>query len=220
MSSDYRNTELTMAVLQTGEFIHSIANELNDGTISLPNVNRERAEIIMEVSEILRSSSLYVNTIPSRHQFLEKYGFKQEQYPPSMYVAIACGLIDSLESTPIVEIIEHAMEYSKSSEFYLYSRKAGHEPGSGMKFKNTEAYARGIQASKDGLGYIDNQEKSAIEQDAYKAGYFHQRRIDEANPYSLFNQNIQRRMIISRRWKMAALSFAAIAVPSFLYLFA
>ena len=73
-------TEEQALSLQAGEFIHTIANHLHDGLIQKAGVDSERSEMIMELSEALRSNSIEERRTP----VLCAAGFHISKHPRSV----------------------------------------------------------------------------------------------------------------------------------------
>lgn len=88
--------------LEAGEFIHTIANRLLEGSIFINGVNAERAQIIMEISEVLR----FPVVIDDRAPLLSNEGFLISQYPRSSWIDLASRLIDASEKQSISDIIK------------------------------------------------------------------------------------------------------------------
>lgn len=90
--------------LEAGEFMHTIANHLKDGTISIAGVTTHHAKIIMEISEVLRMSEVNDAYTP----LLSKEGFSISQFPRSTWIDLACRLLESTDETPVSEVIKQA----------------------------------------------------------------------------------------------------------------
>lgn len=90
--------------LEAGEFIHTIANRLVDGSLHIENISEHRAQIIMEISNVLRYSSVDDVYAP----LLSKEGFFISQHPRSTWIDIASRLIDASEDVSVSEVIKQA----------------------------------------------------------------------------------------------------------------
>ncbi|ELA9367503.1 hypothetical protein QUN99_003393 [Vibrio parahaemolyticus] len=95
-------TEEQRLSLQAGEFIHSIANHLADGTILSDEITPLRAKLIMELSEILRKANACDTDAP----LLLAEGFHISQYPRSTWIDLASHLLDAPEDKPLVDIFK------------------------------------------------------------------------------------------------------------------
>lgn len=91
-------TEEQKLSLQSGEFIHSIANRLADGIILTPL----HAKLIMELSEILRKA----NPCDSDAPLLLAEGFHISQHPRSTWIELASRLLDADTDIPLLDIIK------------------------------------------------------------------------------------------------------------------
>lgn len=94
--------EVQKLSLETGEFIHTIANRLVKGSIIIKGVDGLRASLIMELSEALRCSNPLNTDTPT----LTSEGFFISDYPRSIWVDLASRLIDANEDTPTSVIVE------------------------------------------------------------------------------------------------------------------
>lgn len=83
--------------LEAGEFIHSVANRLRDGTINIQGVSPKRADIIMEISEVLRSDTVLDSNAP----ILLSEGFRISKYPRSAWISLASYLLDGTDETSL-----------------------------------------------------------------------------------------------------------------------
>lgn len=88
--------------LQSGEFIHTIANELVDGTISIEGVDKYTSQIIMEISEALRRPHANDAYAP----LLMKEGFFISQNPRSSWIEIATRLVGKTPETSVSDVIK------------------------------------------------------------------------------------------------------------------
>ncbi|MDA0152299.1 hypothetical protein OH460_08295 [Vibrio sp. Makdt] len=91
--------ELEMSV-QSGEFIHTIANRLCDGEIKISGVNQTRQKLIMELSELLRRKGVQDSDAP----LLLAEGFHVTQHPRSSWINLAGHLLDAPEDQLVVDI--------------------------------------------------------------------------------------------------------------------
>ena len=83
--------------LEAGEFIHSVANRLRDRTINIQGVSSKRADIIMEISEVLRSDTVLDSNAP----ILLSEGFQISKYPRSAWISLASYLLDGTDETSL-----------------------------------------------------------------------------------------------------------------------
>lgn len=86
--------------LEAGEFIHTIANLLVDGSIKMENIDAHRSQVIMEISEALRRSTV----IDAESPLLSMEGFKLSEHPRSAWIELATRLMDASENTSISDI--------------------------------------------------------------------------------------------------------------------
>ncbi|EGR0468581.1 hypothetical protein FG064_16415 [Vibrio cholerae] len=92
--------------LESGEFMHTIANLLIDKGINIKGVNEHRskmiAQMIAEISEALRSS----NIVDTDAQLLLTEGFRLSEYPRHAWIDLATRIISVCDmNTPISDII-------------------------------------------------------------------------------------------------------------------
>ncbi|MCG9576679.1 hypothetical protein L1D14_10560 [Vibrio tubiashii] len=95
-------TEEQRLSLEAGEFIHSIANRLDEKNIQSGEVSAFRAKLIMELSEALRRPHVLDDDVP----LLLAEGFHISQYPRSIWIDLASRLLDESEDKPLVDIFK------------------------------------------------------------------------------------------------------------------
>ncbi|EKF9501214.1 hypothetical protein O1C20_003367 [Vibrio cholerae] len=88
--------------LESGEFIHTIANFLIDGSIKKENIDAHRSQVIMEISEALRK----VAVVDADAPLLLVNGVKLSEYPRSAWIDLARRLFDADTDTPLLDIIK------------------------------------------------------------------------------------------------------------------
>ncbi|ARR10553.1 hypothetical protein Vc3S01_p40067 (plasmid) [Vibrio campbellii] len=90
--------------LEAGEFIHTIANFIIDGNVFIDgmNVNADRANIIMEISQVLR----FPFTTDDLAPLLTNEGFLISQHPRSSWIDLASRLLTASENQSISDIIK------------------------------------------------------------------------------------------------------------------
>lgn len=91
--------------LEAGEFIHSIANLLIDGSITMENIDAHRSRIIMEISEALRRSVVVDSAAP----LLLAEGFKLSEHPRSVWIDLATRIICECERSVSISVIVKAV---------------------------------------------------------------------------------------------------------------
>lgn len=87
-------TDEELLSLHSGEFIHTIANWINDGVISIKHMDKTRAAILMEISQALR---VQVISDPDSPTLLE-YGIRISHFTRAQLCEIACILINTQEN--------------------------------------------------------------------------------------------------------------------------
>ncbi|EGR0524889.1 hypothetical protein FG062_14150 [Vibrio cholerae] len=89
--------------LESGEFIHTIANLLTNKNIKIDNIDEHRRKLIAEISEALRSS----NVADADAQLLLAEGFNLSEYPRYAWIDLANRIICASDmNTPISELIK------------------------------------------------------------------------------------------------------------------
>ncbi|EMK6988270.1 hypothetical protein ACOJUY_004346 [Vibrio alginolyticus] len=88
--------------LESGEFIHTIANFLIDGSIKIENIDAHRSQVIMEISEALRQ----VDVVDADAPLLLADGVKLSEYPRSTWIDLASRLFDANTDVPLLDIIK------------------------------------------------------------------------------------------------------------------
>lgn len=89
--------------LESGEFIHTIANLLINKIIKIDSIDEHRSKLIAEISEALRSS----NVADADARLLLAEGFKLSEYPRYAWIDLANRIICACDTnTPISEIIK------------------------------------------------------------------------------------------------------------------
>lgn len=75
--------------LEAGEFIHTIANFLIDGSVKMDNIDAHRSDVIMEISEALRRT----NVVDADAPVLLAHGIKLSEYPRSTWIDLATRVL-------------------------------------------------------------------------------------------------------------------------------
>ncbi|HHC6660739.1 TPA: hypothetical protein ACN326_004632 [Vibrio parahaemolyticus] len=88
--------------LEAGEFIHTIASFLIDGSIKIENIDAHRSQVIMEISEALRQ----VDVVDADAPLLLADGVKLSEYPRSAWIDLASRLFDANTDVPLLDIIK------------------------------------------------------------------------------------------------------------------